>query len=175
MSDEPEVPSAPIDKAKWGPGPWQDEPDRVEWEYQGYPCLMVRNPVLGNWCGYAAVPPGHPWHGKSANDLDVHAHGGVTFSSLCDGHICHVPKPGEPADVWWLGFDAGHAWDIVPGLESLFTRAGRSEEDRELMSTLSEACNRRYRTVDYIRAQVEGLADQARMVAADVVDLRSRR
>lgn len=52
-----------IDKKEWGHGPWENEPDRLEWEHAGLPCLMVRQPSLGHWCGYAAVPLGHPFHG----------------------------------------------------------------------------------------------------------------
>lgn len=42
-------------------GPWDSEPNRVEWKHAGVPCLAVRN-QFGAWCGYAAVPPGHPLH-----------------------------------------------------------------------------------------------------------------
>jgi hypothetical protein len=30
-----------IDKSQWGPGPWQDEPDKKQWqdEATGLPCL----------------------------------------------------------------------------------------------------------------------------------------
>lgn len=49
VSNEREA-TAPIDKSAWGPGPWQDEPDRVEWEHAGLPCLMVRSRDLGQWC-----------------------------------------------------------------------------------------------------------------------------
>lgn len=41
-----------IDKTTWGEGPWQHEPDRVDWydEGTGLPCLMIRN-AIGAWCG----------------------------------------------------------------------------------------------------------------------------
>lgn len=26
-------------------------------------------------------------------------------------HICHLPAPGRPAKVWWLGFDCAHSGD----------------------------------------------------------------
>lgn len=87
------------DKSDWGAGPWQDEPDRVEWDHAGLPCLAARSPTGGNWCGYAAVPPGHPLHGQDYNAVDVDVHGGLTYADRCGGHICHVPKPGEPEDV----------------------------------------------------------------------------
>lgn len=111
------------------PGPWDDEPDREESRWCGLPVLVKRGPS-GAWCGYVGVPPGHPWHGKSYGDalcghdgcyehhIDVDVHGGLTYAAPCDGNegegICHVPHEGEPADVWWLGFDCAHAWDISP-------------------------------------------------------------
>lgn len=54
-----------IDRTGWPSGPWDDEPDRVEWrdEATGLPCLALRNDMFGSWCGYVAVPPGHPVHG----------------------------------------------------------------------------------------------------------------
>jgi hypothetical protein len=61
-----------------------------------------------------------------------------------------VPKPGEPADVWWLGFDCGHAFDLAPGLAAMLGRAAREAMMRDT-----------YRTLAYVRAEVEGLAEQA--------------
>lgn len=49
-----------VDKAGWGPGPWQSEPDKMQGP--GLPCLIVRN-SLGALCGYAGVSPGHPAYG----------------------------------------------------------------------------------------------------------------
>lgn len=132
------------DKEKWGPGPWQNEPDRLEFEHAGLPCLMVRS-SLGNWCGYAAVPPGHPFHGQHYDKPDVEAHGGLTYGGACAGSICHVPKPGEPDDVWWFGFDCAHAYDVVPEIRHRL--GGIFGGDK-------------YRNVVYVRHQVERLAEQ---------------
>src|SRR5438067_12443361 len=116
------------EKRKWGPGPWQDEPDRVDFEHAGLPCLILRGPV-GAWCGYAAVPPGHPLHGKGYSELydyetesgiDIRVHGGLTYAGACSGDICHVPRLGEPDDVWWFGFDCSHAGDLAPESEAYF-------------------------------------------------------
>ena len=108
-----------VDKSAWALGPWQDEPDRVEWRYRGMPCLIVRGGG-GAPGGYVGLPPGHPGHGKDYDEdpnWDYRCHGGLTFASACQegGKICHVPAPGEPADVWWLGFDCSHSGDLRPG------------------------------------------------------------
>jgi hypothetical protein len=49
------------DKAAFGPGPWQEEPDKIQWldDATGLPCLVVRND-WGTLCGYVGVGPGHP-------------------------------------------------------------------------------------------------------------------
>jgi hypothetical protein len=115
-------------------GPWDNEPDKRQWTdvTTGLPCLIVRN-HYGNLCGYVGVPKGHPWHGKDYDDVNEALyvdddaeevpHGALTFAGLCsknpEGKICHVVEPGDPDDVWWLGFDCGHAFDFVPGLHWL--------------------------------------------------------
>lgn len=45
-----------VDRTGWGSGPWDNEPDRLEWkdEKTSMPCLMVRND-MGNWCGYVCT------------------------------------------------------------------------------------------------------------------------
>jgi hypothetical protein len=158
-----------IDRTGWPAGPWDAEPDRLEWrmtEAPGYPCLIVRND-FGSLCGYVGVPPGHPAHGKSYGDelvdkLDVH--GGITHGDGCHGRICHVPAPGEPEDVWWLGFDTGHGFDYTPGLRVALARG------RPLPAYVEPETGpfeERYRDVSYVRAEVEHLALQlARMVKA---------
>jgi len=141
-----------VDENRYGPGPWVGEPDRLEWRYLGLPCLMVRNVEMGNWCGYVAVPPGHPWHGKTDDALDVEVHWGLSYTARCAGHICHVPEPGEPDDVWWLGFDCGHAYDVMPFTAKRFG-AYAVLEAAGLPAT-------RYRDVAFVRAECEKLADQ---------------
>ncbi len=111
-------------RENWPAGPWDAEgpEDRIEWRHKGVPCLMVRN-LMGAWCGYAAVGPDHPWHGKdySHEDVNVDVHGGLTFADKCQegGKICHVAQPGEPDPVWWFGFDTAHSGDRVPGMAAL--------------------------------------------------------
>lgn len=117
-----------IDKTEWGDGPWANEPDKVQWvdEATGLDCLMVRHEGWGHWCGYVGVPKEHPFYGQSYWDvgLDVDVHGGFTFTNSCDedaeeGHgICHIPEPGRPGDVWWMGFDFHHIDDFAPGLQA---------------------------------------------------------
>ena len=164
------------DRADWGAGPWDGEPDRVEWYDGDLPCLALRGPH-GAWCGYVAVPPGHPWHGISymectrghgpdcyEHSIPAEVHGGLTFAGECQPHdettadaaICHVPRPGEPDDVWWLGFDCSHAWDRVPGVEATDRKYGLPPIRTDSV----------YRVLDYVRGEVVSLATQVREAGA---------
>jgi len=141
-------------KDLWGPGPWQVEPDRVEWRYRGLPCLIVRSPVTGALCGYAACSPRHPLHGADFYTTDLDVHGGLSFGGLCSGRICHKPRPGEPKHAYWLGFDCAHAFDYMPAF-GVFS-----------CSSLSRVGT--YRDLAFVRAEVERLADQIVALAAPV-------
>lgn len=142
-----------IDKSDWPEGPWHHEPDKVQWvdEATGLPCLVVRN-VMGAWCGYVGVPPGHAWHGVGfgAIDAGVFVHGGLTFAGPCQpdadesAGVCHVPDPGEADDVWWVGFDCNHCFDVMP----VWVRLAAGDAA--------------YRDLAYVRAEVTGLASQAK-------------
>jgi hypothetical protein len=161
-----------MDKTDWGGGPWNDEPDKLQWidDATGLDCLIVRN-RLGALCGYVGVPSEHPWHGVGYSDSPsgkggfyaddcpetvVNVHGGLTFSDKCDqdapedSGICHVPGPGRPADVWWFGFDCAHSGDIVPGMIACERKMGFSPPPDGGV----------YKTVDYVRAEVANLARQ---------------
>jgi hypothetical protein len=144
-----------IDKAHWGDGPWQAEPDRIEWRAKdsGFPCLMLRNRI-GAWCGYVGLPEGHRWFGASYDDVDVDVHGGLTFADRCmedarplRERVCHLPRPGESDVVWWLGFDCAHHQDLAPGMETLF-------------ETTASPWPSVYRDVAYVRSEVEHLSEQ---------------
>lgn len=141
-----EHPPHVIDRSKWGDGPWDGEPDRVEFEHAGLPCLMVRS-TMGHWCGYAAVPPGHALHGAYYDKPDVNVHGGLTYSGDCGGQICHVPKPGEPDAVWWFGFDCAHLGDHSPGLRPF---SGGTDGES-------------YKTHGYVMAETMRLAEQLKV------------
>lgn len=129
-------------------GPWTHEPDRVEFEHLGFPCIINRG-NMGNWCGYVGVPPGHPWHGKDSGDIDARAHGGINYAHPCQGEICHVPKAGEPDDVYWFGFDCAHSGDLVPGMVLL-----RSPEWTAIMRGT-------YKDQNYVTDETKRLAAQA--------------
>lgn len=155
------------------PGPWWDEPDKIQWvdEETDLDCLILRN-HFGALCGYVGVPKSHPWHGDPYQDHDwsedgqntVNVHGGLTFTGSCmeeapEGYgVCHIPEPGRPDDVWWFGFDCGHAFDLSPGTlgweiaNGFLHRVDGLPEDT-------------YRDVAYVKTEVAHLARQLKAVA----------
>jgi hypothetical protein len=107
-----------IDRSDWPAGPWDAEPDRWEGEIGGFPALAVRND-LGAWCGYIGLPADHLWlqADELPDDVERAVHGGFTYGpAACQelGPICHVPRPGQPDDVRWIGFDCAHYYDQTP-------------------------------------------------------------
>lgn len=125
---------------------WLSEPNKVQWVDipSNLDCLILRN-QFGALCGYVGVPPGHPFHGKHYDDVHLHAHGGLTYCGECNGHICHEPEPGRPAEVWWFGFDCGHCHDVVP---------------YSLVPAMPGAT---YKEIEFVRKEILFLAAQIRL------------
>lgn len=152
-----------VDRSEWPAGEWDGEPDKVQWndEATGFACIAKRQASSGHWCGYVGVEPGHPWHGKDYNDVRIvnedgdvdypDVHGGLTYSDECqegppDQTVCHIPEPGKPEHLWWLGFDCHHSWDTSPrdiARDSMFWREGQ------------------YRSLAYVKHECRKLALQA--------------
>lgn len=166
-----------VDKTGWGEGPWQTEPDRIEWtdEETGYECGIVRHPRHGQLNGYVGLPFDHPaWglHYDNATFFDVEVHGGLTYADQYPPVIDRSdPKTGlgplpEPDGRWWLGFDCGHYTDVSPGMEALLRSLGHEpfEGFPALENLLSDAAHDiympRYKPVPYVRAEVTALAGQ---------------
>lgn len=138
------------EKSEWESGPWQNEPDKIQWEDEAtrLPCLIVRGPS-GALCGYVGVTEGHPFFGKNYNDVEIEVHGGLTFSDYCrpsekEGGICHIPDQGEPDRVYWFGFDCAHLYDKMPA----YSKHG------------SFSSGDTYRDIDYVKHECAGLAKQ---------------
>ena len=130
-------------KIAFGPGPWQTEPDRVEWtdDLTGYPCVVMRS-TMGHLCGYVGVSNGHPafrLEEEALEVLGVSAHGGLTFADY----------RGLSSPLWWIGFDCGHYGDFVPQIGALLGQDGPGSDDPNT-----------YRTIDYVEKQCTDLAMQ---------------
>lgn len=159
------------DKTLWGPGPWQEEPDKAEWVDSEtlLPCLIVRGP-MGALCGYVGVGADHPLFAVNYNDVDnFDVHGGLTFSDHCqkDGRICHeVSDYGDDDIVWWFGFDCAHYRDYMPKYKETFEKSKQLGPEIEgffkSMPSINEGGT--YRDFSYVKAEVESLARQLKKI-----------
>jgi hypothetical protein len=162
-----------IDKSGWHRGEWDDEPDKAQWvdPDTGLDCLIVRQRSGGHLCGYVGVPPSHPYYGVDYSECslptpctpedrwchdhspiyNVDVHGDLTYAAACQlsddpaTGICHIPEPGRPDDVWWLGFDCGHAWDASPAY---------------IGDPLRDSIDSTYKWFGYVQGEVTRLAAQ---------------
>lgn len=147
-----------VDRTGWPPGPWDAEPaDHVEFMAHGLPCLLRRH-MYGYWCGYVGLPRTHVCYGTD-NAWDgplgaLEVHGGITYVKRADDEIGFQALL-VPPDLWLVGFDMHHAWDIAPGFP--YGRAERLADGR-------------YRTMDDARAETRSLAEQLAALSPTMPD-----
>lgn len=102
-------------RALYGPGPWDGEPDRVEFAHEtesircgpdfrrhniNIPCVIHRRPD-GAWAGYVQLPAMS--HAPAL--ASFHVHGGISFYAVSD---CYPWLPQLPKGAGWIGFDCAH-------------------------------------------------------------------
>lgn len=76
--------------------------------------------------------------------------------------ICHVPDPGEPETLWWLGFDTVHAGDYAPGMAAISRRLGFTREWEDA-----------YRDLSYVETETQNLASQLKEIAEWLAESKS--
>jgi len=161
----------------WPCGPWDNEPDMLDWEHAGLKCAIRRGP-MGHLCGYVGIYKNHPLYGVDYNarsetlrdmlndmmDKPVPDRFAVLLAALA-GEI--DPRPDVVFEVhggltysdwqapemakdgcWWYGFDCAHVGDLAPKDMNF-----RMEHGWELRGDT-------YRDIEYVKAETERLADQ---------------
>jgi hypothetical protein len=153
-----------IDKSKWGPGVWQDEPDIVVWRDPNtdLPCVIYRHPKMGNFCGYVGVGRDHPNHGDGYDDFGVPVHGGLTYAREGESFLGRggerekrldrglVEVDVVVADYYWVGFDCNHHMDFAPGMAATM---------REVMPDYRRHSTDVYRDLDFVKNECRDLAE----------------
>lgn len=151
----PSLAAYEVDRSTWVRGPWDEEADLLRWDAEGLPCALVRN-LMGAWCGYVGLPPGHPDNGKRPHELDdvVNVHCGVTYAgapttglrAACALREHEVALPS----MFWVGFDCAHGdRDVFPSEPTYI----RIELDKEFCF---------YKTMAWVKTETERLAYQLR-------------
>lgn len=84
-------------------------------------CVVYRHPEMKHLCGYVGLPKNHKLYKSDGWKMDhVEVHGGITFSNFWK------KREGFKPDYWYIGFDAGHYMDYVPGLVETLEGIGGS-------------------------------------------------
>jgi hypothetical protein len=139
-----------MDKSAWIDGEWQQEPDRIEWVFLGFPCLIVRQG--GGWlCGYVGIPPTHPYYGKDLEDKElkeIYTDKKINFSEASQQiddprAVNHQLLPTDK-NYWWIGFDCCHYDDVFPRIIQFYNFSSDTS----------------YKNIEYVKTQVEFLARQ---------------
>jgi hypothetical protein len=139
------------------PPPWETEPVKATWldVTTRYWLHIQRHHSLGHLCGYIGIPQGHPWWRRSdeqilmADNSSPEVHGGITYAS----HHKPGEAKGEKDELWWIGFDCAHCGDLSPGMLKYDSRLDRDET---------------YKDWDYVKAECESLARQAKQTQRSV-------
>jgi hypothetical protein len=110
-----------LDKKKFPPGKWLNEPDLCHWNYDNVSCLTVRDMSLGTWKGYVGVNKQHSFYGKTLESLSK-IDEAVTIYLAVYGGICSAGKiplkyKKYGSTLWWLGIETSFGNDYMPLLK----------------------------------------------------------
>lgn len=113
--------------------PWEDEPDHLLFEAQGYTCEIRRHPNFGTLNGYIYIPLDHLLAQSKTPEDELHVHGGITYWDERDGSFV-------------VGFDCAHAGDFIP---EWINKHPAPEGSTDV-----------YRDVEFVTNELENLAKQ---------------
>ena len=125
----------------------EKEGDELQWDYTCgngviIHCSIHRNGVKA-LCGYITLTKDSSLYGVGYDDLDLHAHGGLTY----DGY--------DENKNWVIGFDCAHYQDLSPYFllseEYSFGQRGT------------------YRDMEYVKSECENLAEQVSFFSKSIV------
>ena len=161
-----------------------------EFEHAGYKCVVTFN-VMGHRCGYVGIPKNHSLYGKKYSDyLEIkkkdigdreisgifplmfaclddderirieayfQCHGGITFAG--GGENSKYPIE---SDLWWFGFDCGHAGDKADLNYAMQKFPNRKEEYRTRLLIENKYLIEYdvIRTEEYVAEECKKLAEQ---------------
>ena len=142
---------AEIDFSGFEEGEWTNEPNRIDFTYKGYDCIILRHPKLGHLNGYIGIPDTHKLFGIDYNSGDNYnlfpnIHGGLTYSS---GPHNWVDNGKE--HIWWVGFDCAHGGDLCPFFTKDLGIPGIHKDKLGLLGN--------YRNIEYVISEIKQFID----------------
>jgi hypothetical protein len=91
--------------------PWEEEPDEVYFEHEGFKCAIYRVPSLGHLCGYVGVSN----LDSDFDEYSIDVHGGVTYFQDAEESHGEMKEHFSDCDKV-IGFDTAHYSDLVPSM-----------------------------------------------------------
>lgn len=180
-----------VDRSKWQPGTWDDEPDELHFEAHGYPCLLWR--FNGHWCGYVGIPAVHPLFGVGTGEESSALKAALarrlerpigTLSPLAA--FCACAEGGPKAEPG-IALEAHGGITYAHSTAPMHTEAdlpsnrwwfgfdcghyGDAKPGEDLFGYFEQGV---YRTADYAKAETEGLARQLREIDEECAVLDPR-
>lgn len=97
-----------LTKKQWGEGPWQHEPDELEWvdAATGYKCRIARGPV-GHLCGYVCLPETHAAYGLHYDGI---------LEAEANERSAHFRAEMERVKSDFNKWEPGPTYEPVPGI-----------------------------------------------------------
>jgi len=126
---------------------WQNEPDYLQGIFYNLPCFIRRHDRFLTLNGYVGLPEGHRYYNIAYELINevIEIHGGVTFTNM-GTHAVFGKK-------WWVGFDCGHPFDLIPGLYSAVC-------NKHLDIATKDMLGKHYRNINYVQNECIKLALQ---------------
>jgi hypothetical protein len=125
-------------------GVWLNEQDRLEWEYNGYLCVAVRNPVFFYWEGYIGLKPGLQIAANTLASLNQNIIYPVNQTLI--GH--HIDEAGT---YQWVGLAFASIGEMIPALKLFQTTVAPGNEGLKEMLNTYLGLNDKYRNIDFVK------------------------
>lgn len=146
-----------------GYGEWVEEPDKVEFTYKGYECLVWR--IYGeepfapqHWyggflCGYVRIPEDHFAYKKHYDHIDIDCHGGLTYGDF---------REGREEEGYFIGFDCAHSQDYNPSMEFFRSTHDIAKRIFPIPEEFKKYAifNPTYRNVDFVKKECRSIVRQ---------------
>jgi hypothetical protein len=124
----------------------EKEGDELQWDYTCSNGVIIHCSIHRNdtkaLCGYITLTPDNSLYGIGYDELDLQAHGGLTYDA-------------KHEDNWVIGFDCAHYGDLTP----YFLLNGEYDFAQRGI----------YRNMEYVKSECENLAEQASVFSKSIV------
>lgn len=133
---------------------WDQEPNSKQFVYNGFPCVILRNPDTKFLCGYMGLTQ---FQRKALTDNlgEIKVHGGITYDQM------GLREFDSRGAFHWIGFDCGHMGDTIPLLIE-YVDKGLIKQDiiNYSQPSFSPMFKGIYRNIDFVKHEIIDMVDQ---------------